>query len=51
MLFAVGMLFIANFKLKKPGNKILLIICLVVAAALIFSFVQGMYWKPMPIVA
>ena len=51
MLFAVGMLFIANFKLKKPSNKILLIICLVVAAALIFSFVQGMYWKPMPIVA
>ncbi len=51
MLFAVGMLFIANFKLKKPSNKILLIICLVVAAALIFSFVQGMYWKPTPIVA
>ena len=40
------MLFIANFKLRKPSNKVLLLICLLVAAALIFSFVQGggMQW-------
>ena len=46
MLFTVGMLFIANFKLRKPSNKVLLLICLLVAAALIFSFVQGggMQW-------
>ena len=41
MLFTVGMLFIANFKLRKPSNKVLLLICLLVAAALILSFVQG----------
>lgn len=33
MLFTVGMLFIANFKLRKPSNKVLLLICLLVAAA------------------
>ena len=35
------MLFIANFKLRKPSNKVLLLICLLVAAALLLSFVQG----------
>ena len=46
MLFTVGMLFIANFKLRKPSNKVLLLICLLVAAALLLSFVQGggMQW-------
>ncbi len=49
MLFTVGMLFIANFKLRKPSNKVLLLICLL-AAALIFSFVQGggMQWHAVP---
>jgi len=36
MLLAVGMLFISNFKLKKPSNKMLFAICAVVACALLF---------------
>ncbi len=36
MLFAMGMLFISNFKLKKPSNKVLFAICAVVACALLF---------------
>ena len=36
MLLAVGMLFISNFKLKKPSNKVLFAICAVVACALLF---------------
>ena len=38
LVLAVGLLFITNFKLRKPSNKVLLLICLLVAAALIFSF-------------
>ena len=36
MLLAMGMLFISNFKLKKPSNKVLFAICAVVACALLF---------------
>lgn len=36
MLIAVGLLFIANFKLKKPSNKVLLTICIVVGVALLY---------------
>lgn len=36
MLLAVGMLFISNFKMKKPSNKVLFAICAVVACALLF---------------
>ena len=36
MLLVVGMLFISNFKLKKPSNKVLFAICAIVACALFF---------------
>lgn len=40
ILFGVGMLFIANFKLKKPSNKLLALICTIVAAALVYIFIS-----------
>ena len=40
LLFGVGMLFISNFKLRKPSNKLLLLICVIVAAALVFSYIN-----------
>lgn len=43
LLFGVGMLFISNFKLRKPSNKLLLLICVIVAAALVFIYInQGL---------
>ena len=39
-LFGVGMLFISNFKLRKPSNKLLLLICVIVAAALVFIYIN-----------
>ena len=40
LLFGVGMLFISNFKLRKPSNKLLLLICVIVAAALVFIYIN-----------
>lgn len=40
LLFGVGMLFISNFKLRKPSNKLLLLICMIVAAALVFIYIN-----------
>lgn len=34
------MLFISNFKLRKPSNKLLLLICVIVAAALVFIYIN-----------
>ena len=41
MLFGTGTLFIADFKMKKPSNKVLTLICLVVAAAIISTSVYS----------
>lgn len=46
LLFGVGMLFISNFKLRKPSNKLLLLICVVVAAALVFIYVNQGWSQP-----
>ena len=46
LLFGVGMLFISNFKLRKPSNKLLLLICGVVAAALVFIYVNQGWSQP-----
>lgn len=43
MLFAVGTLFIADFKMKKPSNKLLAVIVAVVAIAIIITFVYSRY--------
>ena len=43
MLFAVGTLFIADFKMKKPSNKVLALIVAVVAIAIIITFVYSRY--------
>lgn len=40
MLFTVGMLFIANFKLRKPSNKVLLFDLPLGGGTLLLSFVQ-----------
>ena len=40
LLFGVRMLFISNFKLRKPSNKLLLLICVIVAAALVFIYIN-----------
>ena len=46
LLFGVGMLFISNFKLRKPSNKLLLLICVIVAAALVFIYVNQGWSQP-----
>lgn len=46
LLFGVGMLFISNFKFRKPSNKLLLLICVVVAAALVFIYVNQGWSQP-----
>ncbi|MFQ9893068.1 MAG: CDP-alcohol phosphatidyltransferase family protein [Emergencia sp.] len=43
MLFAVGILFIADFKMKKPGNKVLALLVGIVAAAIIFILIFSWY--------
>lgn len=43
MMFVVGILFVSEFKLRKPSNQMLVVLCLIVAAALIFMWVHGGY--------
>lgn len=43
MLFAVGILFIADFKMKKPSNKVLAILVGVVTVAILFILVFSWY--------
>lgn len=43
MLFGVGALFIADFKMKKPSNKLLALIVAIVAIAIIIIFVYSRY--------
>ncbi len=50
MLFAVGTLFVADFKMKKPGNKVLGMLVAVVAAAIIVTFVYSHYRLNYPVV-
>lgn len=41
LLFVMGMLFIANFEMKKPSNKILTLLVIVVALAICIIFVYA----------
>lgn len=52
MLFGVGTLFVIDFKMKKPSNKILAALVLLVAVAIIvtFAYVQYRMLHPMVIV-
>ena len=43
MLFVTGTLFIADFRMKKPGNKVLALLVAVVAAAIIVTFAYSYY--------
>lgn len=43
MLFGVGTLFVADFKMKKPSNKVLAVIVTIVAVAIIVIFVYSRY--------
>lgn len=49
MLLCVGTLFVLNFRLKKPGNKQLVILVAVVAAAVLVTLLFSRYriiWQP-----
>ena len=50
MLFITGALFIADFKMKKPGNRILALLVIIVAAAIIVTFVYSCYRFQHPVV-
>ena len=50
MLFVTGALFIADFKMKKPGNRILALLVIIVAAAIIVTFVYSCYRFQHPVV-
>ncbi|MEY8369104.1 CDP-alcohol phosphatidyltransferase family protein [Anaerovoracaceae bacterium 42-11] len=50
MLFGTGALFIADFKMKKPGNKVLALLVLIVAAAIVITFVYSKHLLPSALV-
>ena len=50
MLFITGALFIADFKMKKPGNRILALLVIIVAAAIIVTFVYSCYRFQHPVI-
>ncbi|MDD4376528.1 MAG: CDP-alcohol phosphatidyltransferase family protein [Eubacteriales bacterium] len=47
LLFAVGTLFIADFEMKKPSNKFLMVLVIIVAIAIILAFICTRYHVPM----
>lgn len=50
MLFGTGTLFIADFKMKKPSNKVLALLVAIVAIAIIVTFVYSHYRFNRPLV-
>lgn len=50
MLFGTGALFIADFKMKKPSNKVLALLVLIVAAAIVITFVYSKHLLPSALV-
>lgn len=43
MLFVTGTLFVVDFKMKKPGNRVLALLVAIVAIAIIVTFVYSHY--------
>ena len=43
MLFVTGTLFVVDFKMKKPGNKVLALLVAVVAVAILVTFAYSHY--------
>ena len=50
MLFGTGALFIADFKMKKPSNKVLALLVLIVAVAIVITFVYSKHLLPSALV-
>ena len=50
MLFGTGTLFIADFKMKKPSNKVLALLVLIVAAAIAVTFAYSKHLLPAALV-